>query len=224
MLKVEYTEISGIAAAFRGMRNPMNSWDASDSRLCATVNGTVFVPGEKDMELASKLAAAGTDHGKFLRMIVVHCDVIAPLYWWKQMDTYKVGTVSNSCSTMHKLHEREFTLGDFSHDNMILRNADKNSAFYDNFLGSTLYELECVIAYLNKMRTLFLESRDKKYWWQMVQLLPSSYNQRRTVMLSYAVLRAIYHARKGHKLDEWQEFREWIETLPCAKQLIKGGA
>ena len=212
MLKVENTDVSGIAAAFRGMRNPKNSWDASDSRLCATVNGTVFVPGEKDMALASKLANAGTDHGKFLRMIVVHCDVIAPLYWWKQMDQYKVGTVSDSCSTMHKIHEKEFTLDDFSCEHLF--DSDESYDYLD--------DLRCTVFSLNEARTAFLETNDKKYWWQMIQLLPSSFNQRRTMMFSYANLRAMYHARNGHKLDEWQQFRGWIETLPYAKQLIIG--
>ena len=167
-----------------------------------------FCVGEKDFCLMKKLAAAGPDHGKFLRMITVAADITAPLYWYKEYDTYKVGTVANSCSTMHKIAEKEFTLDDFSHE-------------YLN--EKSLYMLNDTIQYLNAVREAFIETKDKHYWWQMIQLLPSSYNQRRTVQLNYAVLKNIYRARKGHKLDEWNQFCQWIEGLPYSELITDNG-
>lgn len=211
MIKVENVEVYGWEAAIRGMRNPMNSWDKSDSHpqdwceigeeICCG-----YHVGENDLALMRKLAASGPDHGKFLRMITVTLDIITPLYWWKEMDTYSVGVVKNSCSTMHKIHAKEFTLDDFSHE-------------YLN--EKSLYMLNDTIQYLNAVREAFIETKDKHYWWQMIQLLPSSYNQRRTVQLNYAVLKNIYHARRNHKLDEWNLFCGWIERLPYS-ELITG--
>lgn len=196
MIKIESVYTSGWKAAVRGMRNPKNSWAQIDS---AVVNGNGFVIGNNDYDLMYRLASAGTDHGKFMRMITVYLDVTAPLYWWKEFDTYKVGTVANSCSTMHKIHAKEFTLDDFSHDHL----NDESTDYL-----SKLVEL------LNSYRELYLKGKNKSWWWQMIQLLPSSYNQRRTVMLNYAVLQNIYHARRNHKLDEWHTFCDWIESLP----------
>lgn len=209
MLKIENVEINGWEPALRGMRNPKNSWDRSDTHLWES-----YEIGQNDMKLASTLAAAGPVHGKFLRMIAVYLDVIAPLYWWKEYDTYKVGTVANSCSTMHKIAEKKFTLYDFS---------------YEHLEGVYLENLQETICMLNDAREMYLWSlqqekplkEPKAYWWQMIQLLPSSYNQRRTVMLNYAVLANMYHSRRDHKLDEWHTFCDWIETLPYA-QLITG--
>ena len=196
MLKIENVYTSGWKAAVRGMRNPKNSWAQIDS---AVVNGNGFVVGNNDYDLMYRLASAGTDHGKFMRMIVVTLDIVAPLYWWKEFDTYKVGTVANSCSTMHKIHVKEFTLDDFSHDHLNDESTDYLSKLVD---------------LLNSYRELYLKDKNKSWWWQMIQLLPSSYNQRRTVMLNYAVLQNIYHARRNHKLDEWHTFCDWIESLP----------
>lgn len=205
MIKIEETNVYGFEAAIRGMRNPKNSWKKSDSVL---VDGYKWHMGENDMKLAKTLAGAGTDHGKFLRMINVTVDITAPLYWWKEFDTYKVGTVANSCSTMHKIHAKEFTLDDFSHEHLEL-----------NFYRVCL---EQVMHCLNVAREEFLKSNDKTYWWQMIQLLPTSYNQKRTVQLNYAVLLNMYHARKNHKLDEWHEFCEWIESLPYFAEICLG--
>lgn len=203
MIKIENVEVTGWEHAIRGMRNPMNSWDKSDS----VINEGYGYIGENDLELMKKLAKAGTDHRKFMRMITVYVDVTAPLYWWKEADTYKVGTVTNSCSTMHKIHEKKFTLDDFSTDHLI---------------GFSWNRLDDLIVHLNICRQKFVETKDKDYWWQMIQLLPSSYNQKRTVMLNYEVLANIYHSRCGHKLDEWREFGRWIQTLPYS-ELITGG-
>ena len=206
MLKIENTEVYGWEAAIRGMRNPMNSWEQSDSNYG---HGLQLMVGEKDLDLMRRLRKAGTDHRKFMRMINVSCDLVAPLYWWKEYDTYKVGTVANSCSTMHKIHAKEFALEDFSHEHM-------------DELSIAL--LERVIELLNINRNHFIrKSYRKDYWWQMIQLLPSSYNQRRTIMLNYEVLANIYKSRKNHKLDEWHTFCEWIEGLPYA-ELITGVA
>lgn len=196
MLKIENVSTSGWKAAIRGMRNPKNSWAQIDS---AVVNGNCFVVGNNDYDLMYKLASAGTDHGKFMRMIHVQCDVTAPLYWWKEADQYKVGTVTDSCSTMHKIHAKEFTLDDFSHEHL----NDESTEYL-----SELVDL------LNRYRELFLKDKNKSWWWQMIQLLPSSYNQLRTWDLNYAVLQNIYHARRNHKLDEWHTFCDWIESLP----------
>lgn len=203
MLKIENVSTSGWKAAIRGMRNPKNSWAQIDS---AVVNGNCFVVGDNDYDLMYRLASAGTDHGKFMRMIHVQCDVTAPLYWWKEADQYKVGTVTDSCSTMHKIHAKEFTLDDFSHEHL-------NDESTDCLLK--------LIDLLNCNRELFLKDKNKSWWWQMIQLLPSSYNQLRTWDLNYAVLQNIYHARRNHKLDEWHTFCDWIESLPYS-DLITG--
>ena len=237
MIKIENTEVYGWEAAIRGMRNPMNSWDKSDSFKCDGVGcrfeycpayivddddaycsqeGT-YIIGEKDLALMKKLVSAGSDHSKFMRMINVTCDITAPLYWWKEYDTYKVGTVRNSCSTMHKIAEKEFTLDDFSCEH--LQNYNSGFKSGDNFLRDFEYTVEA----LNTARKLYLETNDKQYWWQMIQLLPSSYNQRATVQLNYQVLRSMYHARKNHKLDEWREFCKMIETLPYSELIADEG-
>lgn len=240
MIKLENTEVMGWEAAIRGMRNPMNSWEKSDSnyrpilasrcdtctsylldnwddcdncevhKMCNSPN--YFLVGPNDLDLMTRLSNAGTDHRKFMRMITVYLDILAPLYWWKEFDTYKVGTVANSCSTMHKIADKEFTLGDFSCEHMN---------------HTSLNVLKEIIDLLNKYREDYLNPEagkigvKKDYWWQMIQLLPSSYNQRRTVMLNYEVLANIYKSRKGHKLDEWNSFCDWIESLPYA-ELITG--
>ena len=211
MLKIEKTDVYGWEAAIRGMRNPMNSWDKSDTdfgKYYSNFLGQVVVPiGENDLELMTKLRNAGTDHRKFMRMITVSFDITAPLYWWKEFDTYKVGTVANSCSTMHKIHAQRFCLSDFSVDQL---NCDVPDCFLDT------------LDFLNESRDKYLETHDKKYWWQMIQLLPSSYNQKRTVLLNYEVLANIYKSRKNHKLDEWHTFCEWIESLPYSELIIGG--
>lgn len=205
MIKIENPETYGWQAAIRGMRNPMNSWDKSDS-----YQSTV---GDNDLKLMTTLSAAGNDHGKYLRMITVTADITAPLYWWKEYDTYKVGTVANSCSTMHKIHEKEFKLDDFSHEHLIVTSL--------NSLKRTIEDLNsCREGYLNEEIKKDPEWR-KEVWWQMIQLLPTSYNQRRTVQFNYAVLKNIYHSRQNHKLDEWREFCQWIKTLPYS-ELITG--
>lgn len=210
MIKIEKTQTYGWEATIRGMRNPMNSWDKSDSCFCPdepTCEGNCAVHiGPSDLGLMTKLAAAGNDHGKFLRMITVTVDLTAPLYWWKEFDTYKVGTVANSCSTMHKIQAKEFTLDDFSHDHLA---------------EDSLMVLDVVIEKLNAARRVFNATQEKEEWWQMIQLLPSSYNQKRTVLLNYAVLKNIYHSRKNHKLDEWHDFCHWIEGLPYSKLITE---
>jgi hypothetical protein len=213
MIEIHNTEVSGWEAAVRGMRNPMNSWEKSDSHWYTEINtDPVYYVGDNDLSLMKKLIAAGTDHSKFMRMINVTADVTAPLYWWKEYDTYKVGTVANSCSTMHKIAAKEFTLDDFSHEKLI--NSSCMEIQEQNIRISPMQALLTTIECLNSYRNLYLETKDKKYWWQMIQLLPSSYNQKRTVQLNYAVLRNIYHSRKDHKLDEWRKFCSWIEELP----------
>lgn len=230
MIKIENVVVSGWKAAIRGMRNPMNSWMKSDSHVCTeeTANDCIcpmvesghspcvcndgkcgYCIGVNDMALMQKLAAAGSVHGKYLRFITVTADVVAPLYWWKEYDTYKVGTVANSCSTMHKIHAKEFDVNDFSHEHVEELTGDDYNMSYDFLLRT--------VDILNYYRKKFLETNDKKYWWQLIQLLPSSFNQRRTVQLNYAVLKNIYHARKDHKLDEWRDFCRWIETLPYSE-------
>lgn len=224
VIKIERTETYGWEAAVRGMRNPKNSWDKSDSHYCwepqypgsgcfgcelnSDHNCRVdkYIIGKNDFDLMKTLAAAGNDHGKFLRMITVTVDLTAPLYWWKEFDTYKVGTVADSCSTMHKIHAKRFERSDFSMEHLIPRMKEV---------------MDVTIANLNACRGNFLETKDKTWWWQMIQLLPSSYNQKRTVQVNYAVLKNMYHARKNHKLDEWHEFCRWIEALPYS-ELITG--
>lgn len=199
MIKIEQTQIVGWEPAIRGARNPMNSWNRMDSYISNTGN---MILGPNDYKLLTKLAKAGSDHGKFMRMITVYVDITAPLYWWKEYDTYKVGTVANSCSTMHKIHDRDFVLDDFSHDHL-------------DELG--MNHLVLTINNLNSYRYYYMGNKSKDIWWQMIQLLPSSYNQKRTVMLNYQVLKNMYHARKNHKLDEWVKFCEWIESLPYSE-------
>lgn len=219
-------------AAIMGARNPMNSWERSDSDFkFISPDGDPAI-GPNDLDLMMRLRNAGTDHRKFMRMITVYVDITAPLYWWKEFDTYKVGSVTNSCSTMHKIHEKKFTLDDFSCENLedLIGDDDLDesllvdvSPYHDNRnLYSPTGVLTIIIKALNKYRGRYLETKDKKYWWQMIQLLPSSYNQRRTVMLNYEVLANIYKSRKGHKLDEWRiGFMDWIRSLPYSK-LITG--
>ena len=209
-IKIENIETYGWDAAIRGARNPMNSWSRLDSQH--DENGTYHL-GENDLALATKLARAGSDHGKFLRMITVTMDITAPLYWWKEFDTYKVGTVANSCSTMHKVHAKEFTLDDFSHEH--LTDYSHDGELCRNWLDT----LECLIDDLNAARQLFLTTKDKTYWWQLIQLLPSSYNQRRTVQLNYAVAMNMYNARRAHKLDEWHVLCDAILHLPYFKEI-----
>ena len=271
MIKIENVSTVGWEPAIRGARNPMNSWEKSDSLFLnyydedtdtvlaydishnnvqtdAWTEAGVKI-GPNDLKLLSNLAKAGSDEAKFRRMIVVYLDVTAPMYWWKEADTYKVGTVRDSCSTMHKIHAKEFTLEDFSTEHLLAPEYfSKDDAVADD-CGIYAYEispdeeatkniikeyekvnffvwpenaLEATVKMLNKCRESYLETKDKKYWWQMIQLLPSSYNQRATLMLNYEVLANMYHARKNHKLDEWREFCAWIETLPYAKELIVG--
>ena len=218
MLTIENAQVFGFQAAIRGMRNPKNSWAKSDSTFALSTDesGVQMIDiGPADRKLAEALANSGPDDGKFLRMIHVQLDVTAPLYWWKEADQYKVGTVTDSCSTMHKIHAKEFTIDDFSHEHLL-----GSAHTYNGYVPTAV--LECVIGALNEFRKLFLENNIKAYWWQMIQLLPSSYNQRRTWDLNYAVLRNIYHARRNHKLDEWHTLCDWIETLPYAKELICG--
>lgn len=212
MLKIKETEVFGWEAAIRGMRNPMNSWDKSDSYYGMIEDPSPINPddwayiilGENDLKLMRSLAKTGDDHAKFLRMVNVTVDITAPLYWWKEFDTYKVGTVANSCSTMHKIHDKEFELDDFSHEH----------------LGeSSEYFLKCVISRLNVMRISFLDTKDKFWWWQMIQLLPSSYNQKRTVQMNYQVLKNMYFARRNHKLSEWHTLCDWILKLPYFKEI-----
>lgn len=231
MIKIEKTDIYGFESAIRGMRNPMNSWDKSDSDIhkvteCTDcphygkechkhiLNGNAcFHLGENDLKLMKSLSNAGTDHSKFLRMINVTVDITAPLYWWKEFDTYKVGTVANSCSTMHKIHDKEFTLDDFSCEH--LKSFEHTDVFNDIYISDCKSWLQTTINQLNWLREHYLRSnKNKDYWWQMIQLLPSSYNQKRTVQLNYQVLKSMYFARKNHKLDEWVDFCKWCETLP----------
>ena len=278
MIKIENTMVTGWEPAIRGARNPMNSWEKSDSlffdyetkddeAVCHDIRKTShtiipsdwrelyevhddLVMGPNDLKLLTNLAKAGSDEAKFRRMIVVYVDICAPMYWWKECDTYKVGTVRNSCSTMHKIHAKEFALEDFSTEHLIdefhysyneteeiitdeyldtyclldpgTRPGDNDNPYspYYNGESTPCDILNFTINMLNRARELYLKTKDKKYWWQMIQLLPSSYNQRATLMLNYEVLANMYHARKNHKLDEWREFCKWIKTLPYAQELI----
>lgn len=237
MIKIEETETYGWEAAIRGMRNPMNSWDQSDSVFGRNLAipyaqnnpyiwfdkyGVEMYIGDNDLDLMHRLCAAGTDHRKFMRMIVVYCDITAPLYWWKEFDTYKVGTVANSCSTMHKIHSKRFSTDDFSHeyiwDDCIKRpqtqivGTEDDNAYLDD-AEILIY----TIGILNELRELYINTKDKRYWYKMIQLLPSSYNQKRTMMMNYEVLANIYKSRKNHKLDEWHDFCDWIKTLPYSE-------
>ena len=218
MIKFEHIKVSGWEAAIRGMRNPMNSWDKSDTTygeyFGQDEDGDIVLLrykkpeiGDNDLKLMKQLVEAGSDHGKFMRMINVTADITAPLYWWKEYDTYKIGTVANSCSTMHKIHSKELAIDDFSHEHLV---------------GEAEKALKFIIGEINFARQALLETNDKEYWWEMIQLLPSSYNQKRTVQLNYEVLRNIYHSRKNHKLDEWRVgFMDWIKALPYS-ELITG--
>ena len=261
MIKIENLEVCGWEPAIRGMRNPMNSWEKSDSLFYTPdgdyrdINGNTgpcnvdidMEIGYNDHKLMMRLAKAGTEHSKYRRMIVVYADITAPLYWWKEFDTYKVGTVANSCSTMHKIHAKEFTMDDFSCEHLLnwpeidpnITNiefsmseeaflADPTSIWdtptisINDYSNDRLYFspygiLNQVVDMLNRCRELYLETKDKRYWWQMIQLLPSSYNQKRTVMLNYENLAAMYRQRKDHKLDEWHEFCHTIEELPYSE-------
>ena len=214
MIKVEHIKVSGGEAAIRGMRNPMNSWDKSDS--FSEPDGT-YVLGFEDMRLMKKLYAAGTEHRKFMRMINVTMDITAPLYWWKEFDTYKVGVVRNSCSTMHKIHAKEFELDDFSHEHIGDLDATSETL---NEPGKHLSQVDvdwlwgATLATLNTARRLYLETKEKKYWWQMIQLLPSSYNQRATVQMNYEAAANMIEQRENHKLDEWRIFTGILSNLP----------
>lgn len=204
MIKVENIEVFGWEAAMRGMRNPMNSWAKSDTVFAGWDDKSPII-GENDMKLMKNLRKAGTDHRKYLRMINVTMDITAPMYWWSEYDTYKVGTVANSCSKMHRIHAKEFTLDDFSYEHL-------DTGWYTCLS-------ETIIPLLNRAREKYVETKDKYYWWMLIQLLPASYNQRRTVQLNYEVLLNMYHARKEHKLDEWREFCKIIESLPYFKEI-----
>lgn len=243
MLKIENTEVLGWEAAIRGLRNPMNSWAKSDSAWHPTENtfdeddipvtiASGFRVGPNDLDLMKRLARAGSTDAKYRRMINVTADVTAPLYWWKEYDTYKVGTVANSCSTMHKIHSKEFTRDDFSCEHLIEYGDPEEIPVVAVGEGFSTIEneirrfwpsdiLDLTISMLNRSRQMFLETKDKRFWWQMIQLLPSSYNQRRTIQLNYEVLAAIYPKRKDHKLDEWHTFCDWIRSLPYS-ELITG--
>ena len=222
MIKLENTILPSAdqwKAIIFGARNPLNSWSRSDSKFDEDENfdpedyPCAFMLGDNDYSLMQRLAKAGTDHRKFMRMIAVYVDITAPLYWWKEFDTYKVGTVANSCSTMHKIADKKFTMADFSCEHLydFCPDCDTDSATV----------LRYTIGRLNYCRKKYLETKDKKYWWPLIQLLPSSYNQKRTVMLNYEVLANMYRSRKNHKLDEWHTFCDWIETLPHS-ELITG--
>lgn len=234
MIKIEHVETLGWEAAIRGMRNPMNSWEKSDSDWCligtpgtnqAVANDKYlrekYCIGNNDLDLMKRLCNSGTDHRKFMRMITVYMDITAPLYWWKEFDTYKVGTVANSCSTMHKIADKEFTLEDFSCEHLITREKplveDADAVEHPN----AVWLMHRTIQTLNQYRNLYLQTKDKKYWWQMIQLLPSSYNQRRTVMVNYEVLANMYKSRRNHKLDEWVDFCAEIERLPHSELITK---
>ena len=210
MIKFENTEVFNFEGAIRGMRNPLNSWDKSDSgyyNQCDECYSLMdYHIGPNDLDLMKRLIKAGSDHRKFMRQILVSVDITAPLYWWKEFDTYKVATVSNSCSTMHKIHDKEFTLEDFS---------------YEHLSETNLIVFNITINALNNARLDYLDTKDKRYWWDMIQLLPTSYNQRRTITLNYETLYNIYGSRRNHKLDEWSiGFMDWIKSLPYANELI----
>ena len=245
MLKISDFEVLGWEHAIRGMRNPMNSWAKSDSEvsICECeqwphdVKKSFARLGSNDLDLMKRLRNAGTDHRKFMRMITVYVDLTGPLYWWKEFDTYKVGTVANSCSTMHKIAAKKFTLEDFSCEHLFdedslppyeervdIEHCEPLAAIDVNgqwcyYTPKTFVRMTCNV--LNHFRDLYLKTKDKKYWWQMIQLLPSSYNQKRTVMLNYEVLANIHKSRRNHKLNEWHTFCDWIEELPYS-EIITG--
>ena len=233
MIKITDTEVVGWEHAIRGMRNPMNSWDKSDSEFCILgspdyeesiavdydCEWTTYI-GPNDQSLMMRLVKAGDEHAKFMRMIHVSMDILAPLYWWKQADTYKVGFVTNSCSTMHKIQAKEFTRDDFSSEHIMCLCEKETPVVYHpsgNTALAPIDILDITIMMLNKARELYLQTKDKQYWWQMIQLLPDSYNQLRTCDTNYATLRKMYHQRKGHRLDEWNTMILWMETLPYSE-------
>lgn len=218
MIKIQNAETWGFKHAIHGMRNPLNSWDKSDSyiELC-----DVFV-GDADLALMHKLYKGGSEHRKYLRQIFVSMDIVAPLYWWKEFDTYKVGTVANSCSTMHKIHTKEFVLDDFSHEHLSSVWKEDEIVYYEEYGNVALEVLEFTIKALNHYRNLYLETKDKRHWWQMIQLLPSSYNQRRTVTMNYENAVNMIRQRENHKLDEWREFTNILRDLPYIKQIMEG--
>ena len=218
MIKIDNFEVVGWEHAIRGMRNPMNSWKMSDSVVKDHPFGQYVELGPKDKDLMKRLRNAGTDHRKFMRQIVVYVDILAPLYWWKEFDTYKVGTVANSCSTMHKIHSSEMFEEDFSIEDI---ESYSNDFPDDDAIHSAYCAAVQAISALNRLRYRYNETKDKKYWRAMIQLLPSSYNQLRTVSLNYEVLANMYHSRKNHKLDEWHTFCDWVESLPYS-ELITG--
>ena len=233
MLKIENVEVMGWKHAIRGMRNPMNSWKKSDSHYecheydkLSDDNRKVYlvdeyIPGPKDLDLMTRLCNAGTDHRKFMRMITVYLDITAPLYWWKEFDTYKVGTVANSCSTMHKIAEKPFNINDISCDELMKGNLKyEDGTIIAPELKAHYKHMTLILDSLNNLRDLYLKTKDKRYWRCMIEMLPSSYNQRRTVMLNYEVLANIYKSRRNHKLDEWHIFCDWIETLPYSELII----
>lgn len=226
MIKVEKIDVWGFEHAIRGMRNPMNSWDKSDSYFEdeIDVNSKAYSIGENDLDLMKRLYKAGPEHRKYLRQIFVSMDITAPLYWWKEMDTYKIGTVANSCSTMHKIAAKEFELDDFSWEQLLNTGCDLIEYTWQNGLFKKMVQplqllTDFIIPSLNVCREKYLETKDKKYWWQMIQLLPSSYNQKRTVTFTYENVMAIIRQRTGHKLDEWRNFVEILHGLPYVAEI-----
>ena len=229
MIKFEHPEVWGWEHAIRGMRNPMNSWDKSDSRFNYDIEAAPVgdedpqyihidaTIGYNDLSLMRRLIRAGSSHRKFLRQIFVSVDITAPLYWWKEFDTYKVGTVANSCSTMHKIAAKEFTLDDFSHEHL----SDFSS--HPENVQDPLTILSSTIKTLNSCRECYIKEKDNFFWWQLIQLLPQSYNQKRTVTMTYENLLNMVSQRRGHKLDEWHDFCDWVFTLPYAEELLKEG-
>lgn len=227
MIKCKILNVCGFMEAIHGMRNPMNSWDRMDSQMyndSEWEEEATFLPGDNDLTLMKNLFKAGTEHRKYLRMINVYMDITAPLYWWKEFDTYKVGTVANSCSTMHKIHAKEFTVDDFSHehlhDSFISHDGEEEAVEFEEYYLASEDVLDITISALNKYRDMYLKTKDKDYWWQMIQLLPSSYNQTRTVMMNYEVVTRIIEQRKNHKLDEWSDFIDILSNLPLIDDLL----
>lgn len=236
MLRCEILDVQGFSPAIHGMRNPKNSWDKSDSFNCKIygedcdfckynyLQCSNYYIGENDLKLMKALFNAGTEHRKYDRMIQVWMDIEAPLYWWKEFDTYKIGTVANSCSTMHKIHSNEFTIDDFSHEKL-LNYWDSDEEIIPmnggDYFNTSYSFMEEIVDVLNKFRELFIKTKDKKYWWQMIQLLPSSYNQKRTVMMNYEVIARIIEQRSHHKLDEWHQLIDVLGGLPYMQELMK---
>lgn len=218
MICIKNVDVTGWEPAIRGMRNPMNSLDRSDSEFCSSMDDCEI--GDNDHKLMMKLTNGGAVHAKYRRMIAVYLDITAPLYWWKEFDTYKVGTVVNSCSTMHKIHAKDFTLGDFSCEHLTRRSRERLEDAIDDLNYYRKLYLDGGTDYISDNDQKDYGPKDKEIWWQLIQLLPSSYNQRRTVMLNYEVLTAMYRDRKNHKLDEWRELCRWIESLPYSEFIV----